>query len=90
VLFRDTEWKSSLPNQLVLHGQPEEGIALRFAAKTRPIAPGNGEGINTPTTSASSPHADACCTIAWWATPLFQRADMVEAGWSVVSPMLDL
>ena len=34
VLFRDTEVDKLMPNQLVLHIQPEEGIALRFAAKT--------------------------------------------------------
>src|SRR3954468_6217833 len=34
VLFRDTEVEKLMPNQLILHIQPEEGIALRFAAKT--------------------------------------------------------
>ena len=34
VLFRDTGVEKLMPNQLVLHIQPEEGIALRFAAKT--------------------------------------------------------
>ena len=34
VLFRDTSVENLMPNQLVLHIQPEEGISLRFAAKT--------------------------------------------------------
>ena len=33
VLFRDTPVEHLMPNQLVLHIQPEEGISLRFAAK---------------------------------------------------------
>ena len=58
VLFRDTEVEKLMPNQLVLHIQPEEGIALRFAAKT----PGRSCDwerstwiLNIPTTLASSP-----------------------------------
>ena len=44
VLFRDTEVDKLMPNQLVLHIQPEEGIALRFAAKDAGAdnAPGHG------------------------------------------------
>ena len=30
VLFRDTPVENLMPNQLVLHIQPEEGISLRF------------------------------------------------------------
>jgi glucose-6-phosphate 1-dehydrogenase len=33
VLFRDTPVEHLMPNQLILHIQPEEGISLRFAAK---------------------------------------------------------
>jgi len=33
VLFRDTPVENLMPNQLILHIQPEEGISLRFAAK---------------------------------------------------------
>jgi glucose-6-phosphate 1-dehydrogenase len=33
VLFRDTPVEHLMPNQLVLHIQPEEGISLRFGAK---------------------------------------------------------
>jgi glucose-6-phosphate 1-dehydrogenase len=33
VLFRDTPVEHLMPNQLVLHIQPQEGISLQFAAK---------------------------------------------------------
>src|SRR5258707_13717962 len=33
VLFRDKPVEHLMPNQLVLHIQPEEGISLQFAAK---------------------------------------------------------
>ena len=96
VLFRDTEVEKLTPNQLVLHIQPEEGIALRFAAKT----PGPVMRLGTvdmdfeysdyfgkqPSTGYERLMHDCMVGDA----TLFQRADMVEAGWSVVSPMLDL
>jgi len=96
VLFRDTEVDKLMPNQLVLHIQPEEGIALRFAAKT----PGPIMRLGTvdmdfeysdyfgkqPSTGYERLVHDCMVGDA----TLFQRADMVEAGWSVVSPMLDL
>jgi glucose-6-phosphate 1-dehydrogenase len=96
VLFRDTEVEKLMPNQLVLHIQPEEGIALRFAAKTP--GPIMRLGIvdmdfqysdyfgKQPSTGYERLLHDCMVGDA----TLFQRADMVEAGWSVVSPMLDL
>jgi glucose-6-phosphate 1-dehydrogenase len=85
-----------MPNQLVLHIQPEEGISLRFAAKT----PGSvmrlgGVDMNfeyadyfgvTPSTGYERLLHD--CMIG--DATLFQRADMVEAGWTVVTPLLDV
>jgi glucose-6-phosphate 1-dehydrogenase len=96
VLFRDTEVDKLMPNQLVLHIQPEEGIALRFAAKTP------GPIMRLGTVDMDFEYADYFgkeestgyerllhdCMLG--DATLFQRADMVEAGWSVVSPMLDL
>ena len=96
VLFRDTEVDKLMPNQLVLHIQPEEGIALRFAAKTP------GPAMRLGTVDMDFEYADYFgkqpstgyerllhdCMVG--DATLFQRADMVEAGWSVVSPMLDL
>jgi len=96
VLFRDTPVENLLPNQLVLHIQPEEGISLRFAAKV----PGPAMRLGAvdmnfeyadyfgtqPTTGYERLLHD--CMIG--DATLFQRADMVEAGWCVVSPVLDV
>jgi len=96
VLFRDTEVEKLTPNQLVLHIQPEEGIALRFAAKTP--GPAMRLGIvdmnfeysdyfgKQPSTGYERLLHDCMVGDA----TLFQRADMVEGGWRVISSMLDL
>jgi glucose-6-phosphate 1-dehydrogenase len=96
VLFRDTPVENLMPNQLVLHIQPEEGISLRFAAKTPgPVMRLGGVDMNfeyadyfgvTPSTGYERLLHD--CMIG--DATLFQRADMVEAGWSVVNPVLDV
>jgi len=96
VLFRDTQVEHLMPNQLVLHIQPEEGISLQFAAKV----PGPVMRLGTvdmnfeyqeyfgkqPSTGYERLLHD--CMIG--DQTLFQRADMVEAGWCVVNPVLDL
>jgi len=96
MLFRDTPVENLMPNQLVLHIQPEEGISLRFAAKTPGPAMQLGEvnmdfayadyfGQNPSTGYERLLHD---CMIG--DATLFQRADMVEAGWSIVNPVLDV
>ena len=96
MLFRETQVEDMMPNQLVLHIQPEEGISLRFAAKTPGPAMRLGE-VNmdfayadyfgqTPSTGYERLLHD--CMIG--DATLFQRADMVEAGWSIVNPVLDV
>jgi len=96
VLFRDTPVENLMPNQLVLHIQPEEGISLQFAAKVPgPIMSLGAVDMNfeyadyfgsQPSTGYERLLHD--CMIG--DATLFQRADMVEAGWCVVSPMLDV
>ena len=96
MLFRETQVEDLMPNQLVLHIQPEEGISLRFAAKTPGPAMNLGEVDmdfeyadyfgQTPNTGYERLLHD--CMIG--DATLFQRADMVEAGWSVVNPVLDV
>src|SRR2546425_1175496 len=85
-----------MPNQLVLHIQPDEGIYLRFAAKV----PGPAMRLGAvdmnfeysdyfgsqPSTGYERLLHD--CMIG--DATLFLRADMVEAGWCVVSPVLDV
>ena len=96
VLFRETPVENLTPNQLVLHIQPEEGISLRFAAKTPgPVMRLGTVDMNfeyadyfgvTPSTGYERLLHD--CMIG--DPTLFQRADMVEAGWCVVNPVLDV
>ena len=96
VLFRDTPVENLMPNQLVLHIQPEEGISLRFAAKVPgPVMRLGAVDMNfeyvdyfgqQPSTGYERLLHD--CMIG--DQTLFQRADMVEAGWCVVSPVLDV
>jgi glucose-6-phosphate 1-dehydrogenase len=96
VLFRDTPVENLMPNQLVLHIQPEEGISLEFAAKVPgPVMRLGGVDMNfeyadyfgtQPSTGYERLLHD--CMIG--DATLFQRADMVEAGWCVVSPALDV
>jgi glucose-6-phosphate 1-dehydrogenase len=96
VLFRDTPVENLMPNQLVLHIQPEEGISLRFAAKEP------GPAMRLGVVNMSFEYSDYFGSIPSTGyerllhdcmigdATLFQRADMVEAGWCVVSPVLDV
>jgi glucose-6-phosphate 1-dehydrogenase len=96
VLFRDTPVENLMPNQLVLHIQPEEGISLRFAAKVP------GPAMRLGAVNMNFEYSDYFGTIPSTGyerllhdcmigdATLFQRADMVEAGWCVVSPVLDV
>jgi glucose-6-phosphate 1-dehydrogenase len=96
VLFRDTPVDNLTPNLLVMHIQPDEGISLRFGAKI-PGAHVKVGGVTMdfhyadyfgaePSTGYERLLYD--CMIG--DATLFQRADMVEAGWSVVEPILDV
>jgi glucose-6-phosphate 1-dehydrogenase len=96
VLFRDTPVEKLWPNLLVLHIQPDEGISLRFGAKVPGIAVDIGPVNmdfrysdyfgNEPSTGYERLLYDCMTGDA----TLFQRADMVEAGWSAVQPLLDV
>ncbi len=94
-LFRDTDVERMNPNWLILRIQPDEGIALEFAAK-RPglamkLSPVSMDFAYksffnmTPSTGYETLLYD--CMIG--DATLFQRADMVEAGWQAVQPILD-
>jgi len=93
-LFRDTPVGCLPANQLVLCIQPNEGIALHFEAKV----PGPRVRLGTvrmdfsyadyfgmrPTTGYETLLYDAMIGDS----TLFHRADIVEAGWTVVEPIL--
>ncbi|SRR5579875_375983 len=95
-LFRGTRVERMNPNWMILRIQPDEGIALEFAAKR----PG-------PTVKLSTVSMDFCYKDYFRMAPntgyetliydcmigdatLFQRADNIESGWRVVQPILDV
>jgi len=96
MLFRKTGMESLATNQLVIRIQPDEGISLSFGTKvpgpTMQQAPVDMDFTyadyfgTAPSTGYERLLYD--CMIG--DQTLFQRADMVEAGWSVISPVLDV
>ena len=94
-LFRGTRVERMNPNWMILRIQPDEGIALEFAAKR----PGRSVELNTvsmdfayknyfkmePNTGYETLLYD--CMIG--DATLFQRADNIEAGWRAVQPILE-
>ena len=95
-LFRDTPVEKLTPNLLVMHIQPDEGISLRFGAKV----PGAHVRVGGVTmdfhyadyfgTEPSTGYERLLYDCMIGDATLFQRADMVEAGWGVVEPILDI
>jgi glucose-6-phosphate 1-dehydrogenase len=94
-LFRSSNVESLMPNWLILRIQPDEGIALEFAAKH----PGPRlELRNVSMDFAYRDYFKAAPSTGYETliydcmigdATLFQRADNVEAGWQVVQPILD-
>lgn len=93
MLFRDTPVDRLASNRLVLHIQPDEGISLRFGAKVPgPVLEIGAVDMDfdyedyfgdTPSTGYERLLHDCMEGDA----TLFQRADQVEAGWTVVAPI---
>ena len=96
VLFRETSIEKLTTNRIVIHIQPDEGITLHFGAKVPgPIVQMGavdmdfnyldhfGEQVAT-----GYERLLFDCMIG--DATLFQRADMVEASWRVVTPILDV
>ena len=96
LLFRQTSVDQLTPNFLVLRIQPDEGINFEFGAKipgpTLQMGSVNMDFCyadyfgSTPSTGYETLLYD--CMIG--DATLFQRADNVELGWSVVTPILDV
>ena len=96
VLFRDTPIEKLTTNRIVIHIQPDEGITLHFGAKIP------GPLVKMGSVDMDFDYADHFdekvstgyerllydCMVG--DATLFQRADMVEASWRVVSPVLDV
>jgi glucose-6-phosphate 1-dehydrogenase len=95
-LFRDTPVDQLPANQLVLNIQPDEGIALHFQAKVPgPVMQMGAVDMDfkyaqhfgcDPSTGYETLLHDCMRADA----TLFQRDDMVEAGWGIVQPLLDV
>ncbi|PWT94129.1 MAG: glucose-6-phosphate dehydrogenase [Acidobacteria bacterium] len=96
ILFRDTPVDELQNNWLIIHITPDEGISLQFGAKV----PGSVMKLgkvemdfnyvdyfgSAPSTGYERLIHDCMCGDA----TLFQRADMVEAGWTLIQPVLDV
>ncbi len=96
LLFRDTSVEKLTTNRIVIHVQPDEGITLHFGAKIP------GPIVNVGAVDMDFNYVDHFgeqvstgyerllfdCMMG--DATLFQRADMVEASWQIVSPILDV
>ncbi len=96
MLFRDTPVEKLTTNRIEIHIQPDEGITLHFGAKIP------GPIVKMGAVDMDFNYADHFgeqiatgyerllydCMIG--DATLFQRADMVEASWRIVSPILDV
>jgi glucose-6-phosphate 1-dehydrogenase len=96
VLFRDTPVSSLKPNELIMNIAPSEGISMSFGAKIpgaqMRVGPVQME-FNYADYFGVSPNTGYEVLLydgIMGDQTLFQRADMVEAGWSVVNPILDV
>ncbi len=94
-LFRNTCVERVHPNWMILRIQPDEGIALEFAAKR----PGPVVKLSTVSmdfayktyfkVAANTGYETLIYDCMIGDATLFQRADTVEAGWQAVQPLLD-
>jgi glucose-6-phosphate 1-dehydrogenase len=95
-LFRDTPIEKLRTNRLIIHIQPDEGISLRFGAKIPGPVMRLGavemdfNYVDYFGTLLSTGYERLLYDCMIGDATLFQRADMVEAGWSVIEPVLDV
>lgn len=96
MMFQKTQTKELSSNLLVIHIQPEEGISLRFGAKV----PGPSVRIGDVNMrfqykdyfglKLGTGYETLLYDCMMGDSTLYQRADMVESGWRVVQPILDV
>jgi glucose-6-phosphate 1-dehydrogenase len=96
MLFRKTPIKDPHVNRLVIHIQPDEGITLRFGAKI----PGSVMRLGLVNmdfdyardfgASHSTGYERLLYDCMLGDATLFQRADMVEAAWAAIEPVIDV
>jgi len=96
VLFRNTAVKDLQANKLLIHIQPREGITIQMGAKIPGPVMNIGQ-VNMDFDYAREFHAQPAtgyerllhdCMMG--DQTLFQRADMVETGWSVIEPIQEV
>ncbi|HKZ02943.1 MAG TPA: glucose-6-phosphate dehydrogenase [Pyrinomonadaceae bacterium] len=96
MLFRKTSVEHLTSNRLIVHVQPDEGISLRFWAKVPgPIVSMGAVNMEFRYadyfgTSSGTGYERLLYDCMIGDATLFQRTDMVEAGWSVVEPIIDV
>ena len=96
VLFRDTPVERLRSNFIEIHIQPDEGITLHFGAKIPgPIVKMGAVDmdfnyIDHFGVQMSTGYERLLFDCMIGDATLFQRADMVEASWRVVTPILDV
>ncbi len=96
VLFQNTTITDLQSNRLIIHIQPDEGISLKFGAKI----PGPVMNVGLVhmdfdyETNFGATHQTGYERLIYDCmlgdATLFQRADMVEAGWRVIRPIMDV
>jgi len=96
ILWRDTPAHNLKPNELLFHIQPDQGVELSFEAKV----PGPSMDLQTVTMRFSYEQAFEVGRGTGYETllydairgdeTLFSRADVVEAGWAAIQPILDV
>ena len=95
-LFRSTSIEHIHRNFLVLHIAPDEGISLNFSAKVPgPQMQMGSVDMHFDYTDYFGVKGNTGYEVLLYDgmigdQTLFQRADMVEAGWMVVDPVLDV
>jgi glucose-6-phosphate 1-dehydrogenase len=94
-MFRDTPVDALTPNLMVVHVQPSEGITLNLSAKIPgPTVRLGAVGMDFRYADhfkpmSSTGYETLLYDVMIGDATLFQRADTIEAGWSVVQPILD-
>ncbi len=96
ILFRNTAVDQLTTNRLAIHIQPKEGISLQFGAKVPgPVMKLGSVNMDFDYSEYFGSKVETGyerllldCMIG--DATLFQRADMVEAGWALIQPVLDV
>lgn len=96
LLFRNTQVDTISRNVLVIRVQPDEGISLRFGAKI----PGPSVRMGNVAMEFKYKDSFGASSATGYETllydcikgdaTLFQRADMVDMGWGIVEPLMQV